>query len=507
MPFRQLFWILGGLLAGLLLLAPAAGAAPVLVLSDDGSARIARDGLPAPRELPGLVPATGARRGGTPLASSAATRRGPTVRGELRRLRRRGAIDAATEVARLAAYDRARSTSRRLTGVRRAELTGALGVIDGITARRELTPSRLIPLWTMLERNERWWRTGPLPGSGQRVQFEGSEVLWQYVPGQGLHAHPLANFGRLNGLWQGGRRYEGRMGVLMDELLALRAERAGGIAWEYYFAFGPSRAPWVSGMAQATALQALARAAERLGRSAEVLGIAQAGLGIFETAPPAGVRVPSGGGAHYLLYSGDAGLRVLNGFAQALSGLESFAAATGDPRAQRLYGEGRTALAPEIAASDTGAWSLYSLGRVSVEASLSYHQLLVGFLANLCQRTGDSLYCDTGARFAGYAEQPPVLRVLTRRMRAGSPGALRLRLSKRSAVTLRIERDGRLVASRALGTMPYGRRSVPFTPPRRRPGTYTVAWTGTDVAGNSGAGSTTVQVLRARPARRSSGSR
>ena len=507
MPFRQLSWILGGLLAGILLVTPAAGAAPVLVLSGDGSTRAAHDDLPAPRELPGLIAAAGAHERGRPLATRAATRRGPTVRGELRRMRRRGAIDAPAHVARLAAYNRARSTSRRLTGVRRAELTGVIGVIDDITARRELTSSRLGPLWTTLERNEQWWRTGSLPSSGQRVQFEGSEVLWQYVPGQGLHAHPLANFGRLNGLWQGGRRYERRMGVLMDELLALRAERAGGIAWEYYFAFGPSRAPWVSGMAQATGLQALTRAADRLGRSGEVVGIAQAGLGIFEAAPPAGVRVPSGGGAHYLLYSGDPGLRVLNGFVQALSGLESFAAATGDQRARLLYDEGRTAVAPEIAASDTGAWSLYSLGRVSAEASLSYHQLLAGFLGNLCERTGDSLYCDTRERFAGYVEQPPVLRVLTRRLRAGSPGALRLRLSKRSAVTLRVERAGRLLTSRALGTVPYGRRSIPFTPPRRRPGSYTVHWTATDVAGNSSAGSATVRVRAARPARRGGGRR
>lgn len=507
MPFRQLSWILGCLLGALLLTPAIAGAAPVVVLSDDGETRVARDGLPAPRELPGLGSAKADRKREAPLARLAATARGPSVRGELRRMRRRGAIDSPTHDTRLAAYDQARSTARRLSGRRRAELTGVLELIEGITARRELTPSRLTPLWTTLERNEEWWRTGPLPTSGQRVQFKGSELLWQYVPGQGLHAHPLANFGRLNGLWQGGRRYERRMGVLMDELLAMRVERAGGIAWEYYFAFGPSRAPWVSGMAQATGLQALTRAAEKLARSGDVVPIAQAGLGIFEAAPPAGVRVASGGGAHYLLYSGDPELRVLNGFVQALSGLESFAAATGDPRAQRLYAEGRTAVAPEVAQSDTGAWSLYSLGRVSVEASLSYHQLLVGFLANLCKRTGDSLYCDTQTRFAGYAKQPPALRVLTRRLRAGTPGSLRFRVSKRSALTMRIERDGRLVASRALGTVPYGRRSTPFTPPRRRPGTYTVSWTGTDVAGSSGAGSATVEVLPARPARRGGGRR
>ena len=38
----------------------------------------------------------------------------------------------------------------------------------------------------------------------------------------------------------------------------------GGLAWEYYFAFGGGRAPWTSGMAQSVAAQAFARAASLL---------------------------------------------------------------------------------------------------------------------------------------------------------------------------------------------------------------------------------------------------
>jgi hypothetical protein len=503
---RQLSGLIPCLFALVLASPAAAAAAPVLVLPEDGAVRTARDVPSRFGEIP--EPGTGsATAAGTadPVrgrAAQAGSRRGPTVSGELRRMLRRGQIDAVRHGELRAIYDDARSTARRLSGRRGLELRGLLAILDGIASRRQLTPSRLTPLWLTLERNVRWWRIGPLPAGGQRVQFEGSQLLWQYVPGQGLHVHPLANFGRLNGFWLGGRRYRAAMGQMLDELLPLRAERAGGVAWEYYFHFGPNVAPWVSGMAQGTALQALTRASQRLGRSIEVAPIVQSGLAVFEAAPPAGVRVDSGRGAHYLLYSGDPGLRVLNGFVQSLSGLQTVAQMTADPRAEALYASGRAALAREIAASDTGAWSLYSLGRVSQESSLHYHRLLTEFLGNLCRRTDDDLYCGTEARFAAYVAQPPVLAVLTRSVRAGSTGTLRFRLSKRSQVGLRIEHRGRVVLSRSLGSLPYGRRYVPLSPPRRRRGAYTVTLTATDLAGNSSAVAAPVEILPARPARR-----
>src|SRR5439155_1184059 len=78
----------------------------------------------------------------------------------------------------------------------------------------------------------------------------------------------------------------------------------GGIAWEYLFKFDGGRPPWVSGLAQGTALSALSRAAVRLGRS-DYFEAARSALGIFKTPPPAGVRVDTPAGAHYLQYSFD----------------------------------------------------------------------------------------------------------------------------------------------------------------------------------------------------------
>ncbi len=44
---------------------------------------------------------------------------------------------------------------------------------------------------------------------------------------------------------------------LAAALIARAVPRSGGVAWEYYFPYGGGRAPWVSGMAQAVAAQAL----------------------------------------------------------------------------------------------------------------------------------------------------------------------------------------------------------------------------------------------------------
>src|SRR2546423_1877953 len=47
---------------------------------------------------------------------------------------------------------------------------------------------------------------------------------------------------------------------LAQGLLARRVVRSGGVAWEYCFWFDGGRPPWISGMAQAVAAQALSRA-------------------------------------------------------------------------------------------------------------------------------------------------------------------------------------------------------------------------------------------------------
>ena len=174
--------------------------------------------------------------------------------------------------------------------------------------------------------------------------------------------------------------------ALLDRMVALASERGGFTAWEYFFAFGGGTPPWISGLAQGTAIQALTRGSQLLA-DPKYVTVARRGLGAFQRTPPIGVRArsTSGTGRHYLIYSFASGLRVLNGFLQSLVGLKDFADATGDQRARRLFRDGDRAARREIRRYDTGAWSLYSLG--GNESDLGYHRLVRDFLVSLCERT------------------------------------------------------------------------------------------------------------------------
>jgi D-glucuronyl C5-epimerase C-terminus len=432
-------------------------------------------------------------------AQGAAKKR--TVASELGRLASTGAIPASERAERVAAFNAVKRTVKRLPrgSTRQNELAGVVALVEGIAARRSLTGPRLVPLWLTLERNRAYWsanRSGP---STRRISFPDSQLVWQWFPGQGLQFHPLANFAKLNQLWAS---RSDDMGQLLDELLALRVPRAGGTAWEYYFAFGGGKPPWVSSLAQGTGIQSIARVAQRTGRQAEVLPIADQALGVFATAPPAGVRVATGDGAHYALYSFDPGLRVINGFIQALVGLYDLGKIGDDERARTLYADGERVARAELPTFDTGAWSLYSRGSVEHESDLSYHQLLRAFLRSMCTRTQDPVYCDTELRFAQYELEPPQLELVTATLRGGTEGKLRLRLSKISRVGLRVERGGKVVSVRSAVVVGHGTPYLRWAVPRRA-GEYDVKLTAVDLAGNVGTTEGTLDVLKPKKRKRS----
>ena len=111
---------------------------------------------------------------------------------------------------------------KRLTGARRTQLAGALATVEGMAARGMLRAARLTRSSSRSSATRSGGPPRPLLGCGARVSFEGSELVWQYVPGQGLQLHPLANFGKLNALAKGSKRNDARTSLLLDELLADR---------------------------------------------------------------------------------------------------------------------------------------------------------------------------------------------------------------------------------------------------------------------------------------------
>jgi hypothetical protein len=277
----------------------------VLVLDAAGHVRVHADPLigpadpasPSARQAPSPRPARPPAPGGR--ARTAAARR--SVPPALDALLRAGAIDLPTRDIWLAGFTGAKRTAARLRGTRSAQLAAVIDNVRELAADGLLSGSRAPLAFLTLARNRAWWANAPLLGYGQRVGFDGSELVWQYYPGQGIEVQWLGTFGKANGLVKQRTRPD-RLRALLDEALALAAARAGGIAWEGLFGFGGGRPPWASALTQGTAVQALTRAAAQLAEPRYLEG-ARAALGLFETRPPQGVRVATPAGAHYLQYS------------------------------------------------------------------------------------------------------------------------------------------------------------------------------------------------------------
>jgi hypothetical protein len=458
-----------------------------------GRARVVNDRyLPADADwpVPGgarpLVPAgagsplrnaSHARVSGVTASAAVSHRARLTVPRRLSQLQRAGSITPAQERGYLSSWRAAGRTHGRLHGTRRSELGAVIATLEAITARHQLTESRLPALFLTLKRNVQWWKAGPLLASGTRVEFSGSQLVWEYYPGQGIELQVLGSFGKADGLYSAGRTHYGRLRSLLGELIPLAVHRAGGLAWEYYFSFDGGRPPWVSAMAQGTALEALTRA-YRATDEASYLTLAHQALGILRRRPGAGVAVPERKGTRFLQYSFAPHVDIINAFLQTLIGLYDYAHYSGDRVAWRLFAAGNAEAEGEVPHFDTSAWSLYQPG---LEDDLSYHELVTGFLDELCSRVGATVYCKTAQHFHAYLHTPPRITQLTRRGTARRRLVLRFRLSKVSHVGIVILRGSHTMLSTS-AQFPYGGHG--FSVPALRRGTYTVHLAATDLAGN-----------------------
>jgi hypothetical protein len=433
-------------------------------------------------------------RAAGPLRAHAAQRGVRAVLRALSRARLGGAITAGSQASYRRAYAKARSSWRRLAPARKVELGYVLRSVERLASAGRLTPSRMPAVFLQLRRNTSYWGSRPFPASGDQVTFRGSELLFQYFPGRGLQLHPLSNFKKANllhGACNRGARSTrpvcgarppgprrgtpcrpGRLRLLLDELSALAVRRGPGfVAWEYLFHFGGGSPPWMSGMAQSTAIVALGRGAQLLGRP-DYHATAQMALGAFEASAPVGVRaLGPRGGAHYLQYSFSRRLYIFNAFLQALIGLHDYGRLARDARATGLFRAGEPEALREVPLSDVGDWSRYSYrGR---ESTREYHELLREMLQGMGRRLGlTSVYCSYAIRYRGYQTSPPVIRFSGPQSAAARrTSRLRFTLSKLSIVEVKVLK-GRKLAFRRLGTFRRGTRSFAWKP--RSAGHYTV---------------------------------
>ena len=206
-----------------------------------------------------------------------------------------GAIDAAQRSAYLKSYSAARTTLSALSGQRRAELGYVLDTLRSFARQKRLT-ARLRPMFLILDRNREWWAKAGPPGSGARLTFGASRVIFQYFPGKGLQLHPLANFGKLNGYWQGRRNGDLRSSPRIWSPSGWSATATSHGSTTSNSAVGAR--PGCPGWRRAPRCRR-SRAPATVSPTPRSRRSARRGLGAFEQRTPRGVRVPQGNGDWY----------------------------------------------------------------------------------------------------------------------------------------------------------------------------------------------------------------
>lgn len=359
--------------------------------------------------------------------------------------------------------NRAASLIRRLPKSRRAPLAANLHQVAQVASK--LTEARAAAVLGQLAVNNTYFaKHGPPSREIDITDADG--VVYRYMSGLGFEFHPLANFGALNAKVNGGTlESTSRLAQALVERGVW--QKGGGIGWEYYFNYSGGRAPWLSGMAQAVAAQALAAAAQRNEADYEKLtAIARAA---FLSIPQRLVLRRSSG--PWIRLYGFNRLVVLNAQLQTVISLRDYANATVDGDAAELAAAMERAAATDLRRFDTGYWTYYSLpGNPS---PLEYQSYVVRLLRKL--DSADPRLATAASRFVGYAKQPPAFKL------AGSSlGTVRFWLSKPASVEMR-SAAGRTKRLSLHG----GWYNLGWKTPARA-GAYSVLVKARDWAGNSG---------------------
>ena len=370
------------------------------------------------------------------------------------------AIDRKTAARDTAEIARAEHLIHRLPSGRREHVAVALDQIASFPGR--LTGPRAVALFGQLRANNDYFARHSAPAARTDIT-DADGVVYRYFAGRCFEFHPLAEFAALNtrataGDVRGTKR-------LARALIARGVGQSGGIGWEYYFAFGGGRAPWLSGMAQAVATQAFTRAATLLpAQQAMLLRAAQSAYRPI----PGRLTMNVAGGPWVRLYAFDS-TPVLNAQLQAVVSLRGYAAMSHDAAAAMLAGRLENAAAAMLPRFDTGYWTYYALPRRL--STLHYQNYVVRLLTKLS--AADRRFAGAAMRFASYRRQPPAIRLAE----AGI-GELRFWLSKPATATFH---SGAGPAKRLwLGD---GWHTLAWNRPTRG-GVYPIAASAVDLAGN-----------------------
>src|SRR3954467_14351058 len=328
----------------------------------------------------------------------------------------------------------------------------------------------------MLSFNTRWFASHWDQKAGADVVDYSDGTWYRAFPPMGFQFHPLEEFGKLNNFVA--QKNSARAAQLAQALVDRSVVRAGGLAWEYYFRFENGRPPWISGMAQAVAAQALSRAGTLLADPT----LTAASQRAFKTVPQLTREVKAGPWIRHYAFSD---LIVLNSQLQTVVSLEDYVTQTNDEAAAALAARLHAAAIGMLPRFDTGAWSLYSLN--GAEAPLNYHKYVVRLLTILARRTPDATLASYAQRFGDDLRTPPAVKI------GAEPDAIypwpvdgfrdaagfRFWVSKRSTVRLQVEHAAKPVV------LSRGWHTLTWNPGRIQPGAYTPNLRAVDVVGNA----------------------
>lgn len=383
-------------------------------------------------------PEPGAKKQETRCCAVSRALAGLSARGELSEEKRREALRL---------YRKLLKRAVKGSKPERVVMRGLRESSEYLASHRMLHGARLRALQLTWRVNLEWFAAQSSPASGTRLPLlPGSPLIWQFYPGEGWQLQPLANWGEVHRLL-GSQQALPEARALSLQLLELRVRRRGG-GWanEYLFPWQKSRPGWVSAMPIASSLLALEQLYQRSGE-ARFQQAAREGLQVLRARAPAGTLLRRGPGrAHLLLYSGEPGMRVGNGFLSASKSLYDYAQLSKNPRAQALLQQALKEARRSLPEYETSAWSRYSAG--GAESDLHYHRLFRQFASGLCLRVQGE-FCAFAQRLQVYESEP--IRLKQARVSWGRKRAiLQLWLSKRGSLRVSLWRGERVLLIRQL---------------------------------------------------------
>ena len=356
---------------------------------------------------------------------------------------------------------RAAHLARTLPGGRWQHVVNALEQFSGF--QKKLTKQRALILFGQLKANDDYFAKHYPPTDGSDFADDDG-VVYRYFAGRSFEFHPLANFGRLNALVAANDAAGAQQ--LADALIARGVyQHGGGIGFEYEFPFGGGQPPWLSGMAQAVAAQALAGAASLV--PDEAAAYMREAHAAYAVVPRLLVKVAAGPWIRLYAFSS---LPVFNAQLQTVLSLNAYAKAANDSGASSLAARMQTSAAEMIGRFDTGYWTYYSLAHDP--SPLDYQQFVVQLLHKLAPL--DQRFASAAQRIGQYQSQPPAFQVAN-----SAVGTMKFWLSKPSTVHI-VSAAGPEKTLSLVG----GWHTIAWNLPKQ-PGFYPIAVSATDWAGNN----------------------